>query len=62
MDNYIIRIYRRAKDRSDSITGIVEEVGKEDRKLFTTVDELWSILNPAEDTFFGGLNGETHQD
>ncbi len=49
MDDYIVRMYRRKESSADKVTGIVEEVGKEDRKLFRTPDELWSILNPTED-------------
>jgi hypothetical protein len=44
MDNYIIRIYRRGEDDPGKVTGTVEEVGVDDRKVFTGPDELWDIL------------------
>ncbi len=49
MDNYIIRIYRREKDNPRMLVGLIEEVGSKGKKAFTTLDDLWEILNrPAQ--------------
>lgn len=45
MESYIVRIYREDKNNPRSFVGIVEEVGVEERKAFTNLDELWNILN-----------------
>ncbi len=46
MDHYIVRIYRRGKDNPRLLVGLVEEVGSRGKKAFTTLDDLWEILNP----------------
>jgi hypothetical protein len=43
--SYIIRIYRRRKNKPDSLIGIVEEVGKNGKQAFTKYNELWEILS-----------------
>ena len=43
--DYIVRIYRREKGKPQKLIGVVEEVGAEDRKAFSNLDELWKILN-----------------
>jgi hypothetical protein len=48
MENYIIRIYRRADER-DAVAGIVEIVGTQEEKPFKTHEELLAILNMAKD-------------
>jgi hypothetical protein len=48
MHSYIVRIYREEPDNPRKLVGIVEEVGKKGRLAFTTLDELWEILNPAK--------------
>jgi hypothetical protein len=48
MHSYIVRIYREEPDNPCQLVGIVEEVGKKGRRAFTTLDELWEILNPAK--------------
>ena len=45
MENYILRIYRREKNNSRILVGVVEEVGVEGNKAFTNLEELWKILN-----------------
>ena len=42
--NYVVRIYRFQKDNPRSLVGVVEEVGVEGKRAFTTYDELWDIL------------------
>jgi len=44
---FIIRVYRFEKKNPKSLKGLVEEVGKEGKKGFTCLDELWNILTPA---------------
>jgi len=41
---YIIRIYREERDDPHSLVGIVEEVGREGRRAFSNLDELWELL------------------
>lgn len=43
--DYIVRIYRCEKDKPQKLIGVVEEVGAEERKTFSNLDELWNILN-----------------
>lgn len=43
-DNYIIRIYRRGGHNRRMLVGVVEEVGKDEKRAFTTMEELWDIL------------------
>lgn len=45
VDNYIIRIYRCEKDNPRKFVGMVETVGKNEKRAFTNYDELWEILN-----------------
>ncbi len=45
LKNYIVRIYRCEKNNPRNLVGVVEEVGVEERKAFTNLDELWSILS-----------------
>lgn len=45
LKNYVLRIYRYENKRPDKIVGIVEEVGAEDKRAFTNMDELWQILS-----------------
>ncbi len=47
MENYIIRIYRFEKDNPRGLVGIVESVEdeKKGKRVFTTLDDLWEILN-----------------
>jgi hypothetical protein len=46
--DYIVRIYRFKKDRPQSMVGVVEEVGMDGKKSFTTLEELWKILNSSK--------------
>lgn len=46
--DYIVRIYRFKKDRPQSMVGVVEEVGMDEKKSFTTLEELWKILNSSK--------------
>ena len=45
LKNYIIRIYRCEKNNPRNLVGMVEEVGVEERRAFTNLDELWNILS-----------------
>lgn len=45
MDSYLVRIYRKTEDNPRMLIGVVEEVGKKEKKAFNTLNELWDILN-----------------
>lgn len=45
MESYIVRIYRSEKNKPRSLVGTVEEVGVEEKRAFTNLEELWNILN-----------------
>jgi len=45
LKNYVVRIYRCEKNNPRNLVGVVEEVGVEERKAFTSLDELWKILS-----------------
>jgi len=45
LETYIFRIYRRDRNISDSLVGLVEEVGVEGKKPFRNPGQLWDILN-----------------
>ena len=45
MEDFIIRLYRFEKDNPRALVGLVEKPGKKERIGFTTMDELWEILN-----------------
>ena len=47
MESFIIRLYRFEKDNPRTLVGLVEKPGKERRIAFTTMDELWEILNSS---------------
>lgn len=48
MENYIVRVYRREEDNPRTLVGVVEEVGVEGNKAFTSIDELFDILGPRK--------------
>ena len=48
MDSYLVRIYRKEQDNPRMLVGIVKQVGGQDKKAFSTLHELWSILNPIK--------------
>jgi hypothetical protein len=43
--NYIVRIYRKGKDDTRLVVGIVEEVGVREKKGFHCIEELRIILD-----------------
>ena len=45
LKNCIVRIYRSEKNNPRNLVGVVEEVGADERKAFTNLDELWKILS-----------------
>jgi hypothetical protein len=47
MDCYIVRIYRRERDAPDRIAGTVELVESQEKKPFSTLEQLLEILNPT---------------
>jgi hypothetical protein len=60
LESYIIRIYRRGNKIPHNLIGVVEEVGVEGKKSFTSLDELWSILNPIKSTPEKGKGPRRH--
>ena len=48
MNSYLVRIYRRAENNPRMLIGVVEEIGKAEKRAFNNLDELWVILNPEE--------------
>ena len=45
MDSYIVRVYRRGVDKAgEEITGMVEEVGSEKKKVFQTLSGLITTI------------------
>ena len=47
MDSYMVRIYRKEENNPQKLVGVVQKVGVEEKEVFSTFDELWSILNPV---------------
>jgi hypothetical protein len=47
VEDFIIRFYRFEKDQPRALVGLVEKVGKKGRIGFTSMDELWEILNSS---------------
>lgn len=45
--SYIVRIYRRKKDDPRRLVGVVEETGGEGKRVFTSLEELWEIMNSS---------------
>ena len=45
LDSYVIRIYRKAENEPRLLVGTAQKIGQEDKMAFSTVDELWGILN-----------------
>lgn len=48
MHSYILRIYRLDRKNPRNLVGLVEEVGCNQKKAFTNLDELWKILSQPE--------------
>lgn len=59
MDTYIIRIYRRDPDDPIKISGLVETVGTEEKKVFTCIEELCKIFVPSERDSRKTLRGDS---
>ncbi len=47
MNSYIVRIYREEKNNPRNFVGTVEDAEGGEKKAFISLDELWTILNPA---------------
>ena len=44
MNTYIVRIYRRKNGIPHNLVGVVEEVGKKEKRAFSNLDDLWNIM------------------
>jgi len=53
MDSYLIRIYRREKDKPENIVGIIEEIGAKEKHSFKNLSELGKIICPANKKSLG---------
>ena len=53
MDSYLIRIYRREKNNSESIVGIIEEIGSKEKHSFKNMSELGKIICLADKKSLG---------
>jgi len=47
LDSFIIRIYRCAKHKPNSLVGVAEKVGNKEPLAFTSLYELWEILTSS---------------
>ncbi|MBI5641399.1 MAG: hypothetical protein HZA17_13345 [Nitrospirae bacterium] len=45
MKSYIIRICRHEQDNTGLLVGVVEDPEGEKKKRFSSMEELWKILN-----------------
>jgi len=45
MESYVVRIYRRGKEESKELLGVVERAGEDAQRAFKTPDELLEILS-----------------
>jgi hypothetical protein len=50
LNTYIVRVYRRKNGIPQNLVGVVEEVGKKEKRAFTSLDDLWDILKPQKNT------------
>ncbi len=58
MDSYIVRIYRRSGEDPESIAGMVEDVGRNEKKGFANLRELVKILNVKGRTDLTRVSGK----
>ncbi len=49
MESYLVRIYRKENNNPRLLVGVIEEVGKDGKKAFSNLYELWDILNPTKE-------------
>jgi len=55
MNTYGVRIYREEENNPRNFAGTVEEAAVGEKRVFTSLDELWAILNPAEKANRGNM-------
>jgi hypothetical protein len=48
METYVVRVYRHKDENGDEILGMVEIVGENDKKSFSSVDEMVEIITGTE--------------
>lgn len=48
METYVVRVYRHKDENGDEILGMVEVVGENDKKSFSSVDEMVEIITGTE--------------
>lgn len=47
-DSYVVRVYRRDETDPRRFIGLVEMVGRDEMKPFSSIEELWTILGVTE--------------
>ena len=48
LDCYIVRIYRKQENDPHALVGLLEEVGKQGKRAFSSIDELCELLMQGE--------------
>lgn len=49
MESYIVRIYRRERESTERLLGLVEVPGRKEKLAFTDYDGLWEILRSSRE-------------
>ncbi len=62
MQSYIVRIYRKEEKKSRELVGLVQEVGEQDSKAFTSYEELWEILKASQPSMAPGRPAKPDED
>ena len=52
VNSYILRVYRLDRKNPKNLVGVVEEVGRKQKKAFTNLEELWEILSQQKGTTY----------
>ena len=53
VESYVVRIYRRARNKSRILIGTVEVAGTERKWAFSNIEELWELLKRREVPRYG---------
>ena len=48
MDTFVVRVYRHLDEDGREMIGVVEVVGEEEKKSFTSVDEMVEIITGSQ--------------
>ncbi len=66
MDHYIVRVYRQEKYHPETVTGMVEDIGKRQLRAFHGAEELLDILNitsekPVHESALGPVTEKSNE-